>query len=64
MIYRCPICGYEEKIVGRTDDGPISIHSKILGVTATFKNSEVKAITEAESRHVTKMHFRAEGQKR
>jgi hypothetical protein len=53
MTYQCQVCGYREEVGGRTDDGPIIIHSRVLGVTAMFENSAVKAVAEAEIRHVT-----------
>ncbi len=64
MKYRCKLCGYEEEVAGSASDGPIIVHSKVLGVTAKYASSLVKDIADAETRHVIKTHFRSEGQKK
>jgi hypothetical protein len=57
MKYKCHLCDYEKDIIGKTDDGPIRVHSKVLGVTAIFSCSLVKGICEAEIRHVMATHM-------
>ncbi len=60
MIYRCPKCGYEECVDGSALDGPIIVHSKVLGVTVKYASSLVKNMADAETRHIMKVHFKEE----
>ena len=57
--YKCLICGYEEQVGGKFDDGPVVVHSRVLDVKATFSCSRVKAIAEAEIKHVWHEHLRS-----
>jgi hypothetical protein len=55
--YKCLLCGYEEQVGGKLDDGPIVVNSKVLNVKATYSCSRVKAIAEAEIKHVCRAHL-------
>lgn len=55
--YKCLICGYEKQVGGKLNDGPITVHSKVLGVSVTFSCSRVKEIADAEIRHMMHNHI-------
>jgi len=51
-IYKCLHCGHEEKVSGSLSSGPVVAISKVLDIKAVFANTRIKAIAEAEIRHV------------
>lgn len=55
--FKCLHCGYEEKVGGSLRSGPVSAVSRLLGVRVTYANTRVKAMADAEIRHVGRTHL-------